>query len=120
MITDEELDALEKLEREATAGPVTITDTGVYGAFGPRWSIEGQKVLPSAAKPYAWWPVIAQCHLKADADHFAAARNALPELLRRVRAAERLAEVASDVCNGNTSDPIMKLRAALAVYRGAK
>ena len=78
-----DLDELARLEREATPGPWTVDDAGhrkqdIANVVGPKQRDDNG----------SRWVLISDCAPVKDAALIAAMRNALPELLARVRTAE--------------------------------
>lgn len=116
-LTDATLAELERLEREAMRGPVTLIDKETASTWEPRWSIEGPKEALKPDKPYVSWPVVAECRDEAEAKLFTAARNALPSLLAEVRRLRGLVARLEELDGATTSCPCCPRMTGARHYR---
>jgi len=89
-----DLDELERLEREATPGPwrtdrfgVVWIDKESLRAAGARWLIRGQVASVTGIPDD-----LPSDHVDRNTSFIAAARNAMPALLRELRAARDIVE----------------------------
>jgi hypothetical protein len=84
------LDTLEALERQATPGPLIVGQRTSDGV----WFVWQQHAAPGDIERHTTF-----CRRREDAEAHAAARNALPALLRVARAAQRYAELSDLPCD---------------------